>query len=135
MTLVSSDGKRYVDIGSEAIWQSVFYTTELIPSDIVKKMPLAIDLLSNRKCSHGKALETARQINLLRDAFSQIASEYVIIGKNCEHLSVAQRANLSPVTTSCGNLYTTSDGKDLLFELVCILTYAHYAEVEVYQPN
>lgn len=135
MTLVSSDGKRYVDIGSEAIWQSVLYTTELIPRDIVTKMPLAIELLSNRKCSHGNALETARQINLMRDAFSRIAPEHVIIGKNYGHLSAVQRASLSPVTTSCGNLYTTSDGKDLLFELVCILTYAHYVEADVFSPN
>lgn len=135
MTLISSDSKRYVDIGSEAIWHSVLYTTDLIPRDIVTKIPLAIELLSNRKCSHKDALETARQINLLRDAFSRIAPENVIIGKNNKRLSAGQIANLSPVTTSCGNLYTTSDGKDLLFELVCILTYAHYAEVEVFQPN
>lgn len=39
--------------------------------------------------------------------------------------------NLSGIVTSCGNLYTTSDGKDLLYEVVCVLTYAHYKKVDV----
>lgn len=39
--------------------------------------------------------------------------------------------NLSGIVTSCGNLYTTLDGKDLLYEVVCVLTYAYYKKVDV----
>ena len=38
---------------------------------------------------------------------------------------------LSGIVTSCGNLYTTLDGKDLLYEVVCVLTYAYYKKVDV----
>lgn len=33
--------------------------------------------------------------------------------------------------TSYDNLYTTAGGKDLLYELVCILTFTHYKRVDV----
>ena len=39
--------------------------------------------------------------------------------------------NISGIVTSCGNMFLTADGKDLLYELVSILTYAHYANVDV----
>ncbi len=37
---------------------------------------------------------------------------------------VPWKGNISSAITSCANLYTTSDGKDLLFELVSVLVYA-----------
>jgi hypothetical protein len=87
--------------------------------------------LKTGKCSHKDAYETARQINLIRDAFSQIAPSQAIYNKD----DLSERApwadNLSGIVTSCGNLYTTADGKDLLYELVCILTFAHYKKVDV----
>ena len=135
MTLISADDKRYVDVGSEQIWFSVLYTAEVFLQDMMQEITFARDFLSHKKCSASIALETARQINLLRDAFSKIPPENVIYDRNQLSFPAPWSKNLSPVITSCGNLFTTSDGKDLLFELVCLLTYAHYTEVDVYSPN
>ena len=135
MTLISADDKRYVDVGSEQIWFSVLYTAEVFLQDMMQEITFARDFLSHKKCSASIALETARQINLLRDAFSKIPPENVIYDRNQLSFPAPWSNNLSPVITSCGNLFTTSDGKDLLFELVCLLTYAHYTEVDVYSPN
>jgi tryptophan 2,3-dioxygenase len=69
MTLISADDKRYVDVGSEQIWFSVLYTAEVFLQDMMQEITFARDFLSHKKCSASIALETARQINLLRDAF------------------------------------------------------------------
>lgn len=44
---------------------------------------------------------------------------------------VPWKGRLSNVITSCANLYTTADGKDLLYEVVSILCYAEVAAVSV----
>lgn len=131
MIIMSSDDKRYVDVGSEGIWYSVLSTAEIRLAPMKKEIGLALEFLSTGKCNAQNAYETARQFNLIRDAFSRIAQSNAVYNKDKPSLSAPWSSNLSGIVTSCGNLYTTSDGKDLLYEVVCILTYAHYKNVDV----
>ena len=131
MIIMSSDNKRYIDVGSESIWNSVLSTAEIRLASMKRKIPLALDLLNTGKCSAQNAHETARQINLIRDAFSQLAPTDAVYNKDKPSMAAPWINNLSGIVTSCGNLYTTSDGKDLLYEVVCVLTYAHYKKVDV----
>lgn len=131
MIIMSSDDKRYVDVGSEAIWYSVLSTAEICLAPMKKKIRLALEFMNTGKCNAKNAHETARQFNLIRDAFSQIAPSNAIYSKDNLSLKAPWNSNLSGIVTSCGNLYTTSDGKDLLYEVVCILTYAHYKNIDV----
>lgn len=39
--------------------------------------------------------------------------------------------NLSPVVTSCANMFTTADGQDLLFEIVSILCYTQVTKTNI----
>lgn len=131
MIIMSSDDKRYVDVGSEGIWYSVLSTAEIRLAPMKKDIRLALDFLNTGKCSAKNAHETARQFNLIRDAFSQIDPSNAVYNKDKPSMAAPWSSNLSGIVTSCGNLYTTSDGKDLLYEVVCILTYAHYQKVDV----
>ena len=131
MILRTVDGKRMVDIGSYGIWYSVYSTADVRLSPMKKNISLAMSFLKDGKCSCKDAYETARQINLIRDAFSQISPENAVYNKDDPNELAPWTDNLSGIVTSCGNLYTTADGKDLLYELVCILTFAHYKKVDV----
>lgn len=131
MIIMTTDDKRYVDIGSEGIWNSILSTADVRLASMKKHINLALTFLEKGKCSAKDAFETARQFNLIRDAFSQISPADAVYDKDDVSAEAPWSGNLSGVVTSCGNLYTTSDGKDLLFEVVCILTYAHYMEVDV----
>jgi hypothetical protein len=131
MMVLSSDDKQHIDIGSAGIWNSVLSTAEVHLAPIKNKIRLALDFLNTGRCNSENAFETARQFNLIRDAFSQIPPSKAIYDKDNLSIAAPWSNNLSEIVTSCGNLYTTSDGKDLLFEVVSILTYAHYLEVDV----
>jgi len=131
MIIVSSDNQKMVDVGSGRIWNSVLSTAEVYLSTMRKEIGLALDFLKTGKCAGHNAFETARQFNLIRDAFSQIDPAKAVYDKDNPNLPAPWDKNLSGIVTSCGNLYTTSDGKDLLYEVVCILTYAYYQEVDV----
>lgn len=131
MIIRTTDDKRMVDVGSYGIWYSVYSTAEVRLSPMKKSLSLALAFLKSGKCSHKDAYETARQINLIRDAFSQITPSQAVYNKDDLSKVAPWADNLSGIVTSCGNLYTTADGKDLLYELVCILTFAHYKKVDV----
>jgi len=131
MVISTSNEKRFVDVGSEGIWKSVLSTAEIHLSYMAKEIPLALTFLNTGSCHSKTAFETARQFNLLRDAFSQIPPSEAIYDKDNPALLAPWAGNLSGIVTSCGNLYTTSDGKDLLHEIVAILTYAHYLKVDI----
>ena len=130
-TTLSIDANVYVDVGSEGSWNSVLSTAEVRLESMKKQINLALAFLETGKCSAKNTFETARQFNLIRDAFSQIAPSSAVYDKNNRSAIAPWSSNLSGIITSCGNLYTTSDGKDLLYEVVCVLTYAHYMEVDV----
>ena len=131
MIILSSADKRYVDVGSEDIWYSVLSTAEIRLAPLKQGIRLALDFLNTGKCSAMNAHETARQFNLIRDAFSQIDPSNAVYNKDKPSMVAPWINNLSGIVTSCGNLYTTSDGKDLLYEVVCILTDAYYRKVDV----
>jgi len=131
MIIISSDNERLVDVGSEEIWYSVLSTAEVRLAHMRKEINLALEFLRTGQCSTENAHETARQFNLIRDAFSQIPPSDAVYDMKNPSLEAPWSKNLSDIITSCGNLYTTSDGKDLLYEVVCILTYAHYKKVSV----
>lgn len=46
-------------------------------------------------------------------------------------MSAPWTRNLSGIVTSCANLYTRANGKDLLFEVFGILTCACYTKVDI----
>lgn len=131
MIIMSSDNKRYIDVGSEGIWYSILSTAEIRLAPMRKSINLALDFLHTGKFSTKNTPETARQFNLPRDALVQITPSNAVYDKENPSVAPPWSGNLSGIVTSCGNLYTTSDGKDLLYEVVCVLTYAHYKKVDV----
>ena len=131
MVITTSNEKRFVDVGSESIWKSVLSTVEIRLNYMIKEIPFALKFLNTGTCNSKDAFETARQFNLIRDALSQIPPREAIYDKDNMSLQATWIENLSGIVTSCGNLYTTSDGKDLLYEVVAILTYAHYLKVDI----
>lgn len=131
MRLISGDLCRDVDIGGSDIWFSVYSTIEKRLGVFKREIPFVISLFKTGKCDSVNALETARQFNLLRDKLSTLKPNKVVYDMNAPLKKAPWDADLSPVVTSCANLYITADGKDLLYEIVSILTYAHYAQVSV----
>lgn len=131
MVLTSSDGKRVIDVGAEDIWFSIYSTAEGRLGGFKKKIPKAMDFLVTKRCLADDAVETARQLNMLRDEFAKIPPEKLIYDLNDKKKKAPWSENISLVVTSCANLFTTADGGDLFFEVVGILVYAGIKEVDI----
>ena len=67
----------------------------------------------------------------MRDKLSNYPPEELVYDINDRSKHAPWEGNISPVVTSCANFYTTADGKDLLFEIVSILTYGAYMKTAV----
>ncbi len=131
MIIRTDKSEKVIDVGSNDILHALYSTIIGNLEKYYSEIEDAVDFLNERKCSNNKALECARQFNLIRDYLSQIKPENAIYDINDLTRTAPWDGNLSPVITSCGNMYLTSDGKDLLFEIVSVLTYAYYFGVDV----
>ena len=131
MRIISSDYERSVDIGTSDIWHSLYSIVETRSKNFKKSIPLALSFLKTGNSGAENALECARQFNLIRDELSKYPPQMAVYDIDDVTKSAPWADNISPVVTSCGNLYLTADGKDLLYEIVSILTYAYYAEVSL----
>ncbi|MGI6237666.1 MAG: Imm70 family immunity protein [Candidatus Excrementavichristensenella sp.] len=132
MTITSSNHAVQVDVGSGDIWHSLYSTVQVrLPKAIKERVPLAIDFLQNIHCGAEKALDTAREFNVIRDALSSFPPQDAVYDMNNPERKAPWAGSISPVVTSCANLYLTADGRDLLFEIVRLLTYAFYSQKSV----
>lgn len=131
MTLITTDGNRSVEIGQAAILHSLYSTVVARIKDVNEFAPDALNLLKTGRYSGKEGLKVARQLNLIRDRLSQIPPESAVYDIDNPGARAPWEGRVSEVITSCGNMYTTADGKDLLFELVSILTYVGYSKVAI----
>lgn len=131
MRLISDDGKRTVNVGGGDVWKALYSTTVNCLGKKKKKYDLAFDFLQSGKCEGKNGYEVARQINLIRDALAQVSPDKAVYDIDNPKLLAPWKDNLSPVVTSCANMFTTADGQDLLFEIVSILCYAQVTKTNI----
>lgn len=131
MRIETEDGKRTVNIGGGDIWNSVYSTVRVRLKDHQKEIPLALRFFERGRCEARDAMETARQINLIRDMLARYSPDEAVYDFRDPKKKAPWGNNISYVITSCANLYTTVNGQDLLYEAVSILCYAGIREVPV----
>ena len=131
MNLITTDEKKFVDIGNVDIWRCLYSTVAVRLKDYVHTVPNAFIFLKNGRCTFADAMKTAREINMIRDRLATIAPDDAVFDIDNPALEMPWKNNLSPVITSCNTMFTTSDGKDLLYEMVSILTYAGIKKVDI----
>lgn len=131
MRILTTDGKQVVNIGSSDSWTSIYYTAVDAYGLHKNKVAKALDFMTKGTCKGSDGYETARQFNLIRDKLATIPPEKVIYDIHDRKRKAPWEGNLSPVITSCANLFTTADGEDLLHEVVAILSYAQIVNTDV----
>jgi len=128
MILRTDDGKRIIDIGTSDLWFCFYSTVAIRLSNIKSRIPDALEFMKNQKCVYSKCLETARQFNLIRDELSCHPVSDIVYNMNDPNQKAPWEGRISNVITSCGNFFTTADGKDLIFELTALLCYSAYSQ-------
>ena len=131
MRLITKDGKRSVDIGSSDIWISVYSTAVESFGLRKRKVAQALKFMETGECDGKDGYEVARQFNLIRDELATVPPEKAVYDIHDPKKKAPWDGRISPVITSCANLFTTADGKDLLFEVVSIMCYAKIAKTDV----
>lgn len=130
LSIITSNESQVVHVGSGDIWISLMSTVDIRLKN-KKNISYAVNFLHSGECSAENALETARQFNIIRDELSKFGPDKVIYDSEDLKKEAPWKDNISPVVTSCANFFTTADGKDLLFEIVNILTYAALNDTSV----
>ena len=131
MTIMSNDCVVLADVGNSEYWNCFCSTIFTKLNSMKDSIPFALKFLENGTCEADDCLETARQLNLIRDKLSQLSTDEIVFDYKDPTNKKHKNINISPIVTSCGNFFTTADGKDLIFELNSILCYAAYKKVPV----
>ena len=87
--------------------------------------------MDQKACEYGDCLEVARQFNLIRDELSKYSSDDVVYDMNSSQKRAPWEGKISPVVTSCANIFTSTDGEDLLSGIVAACVYAYYARKRI----
>lgn len=132
MIIVSEDGKRVVNIGNSLYWHAVYSTIFGCIGINMKKYSYASSFLESGVCKAENGYRTAREINFIRDQLASFKPEDAIYDIDDRKKKAPWDGKISEVITSCANYYTTADGGDLLYEIVCILCYAQIANVSLH---
>ena len=131
MVVKCVDNSKSSEIGDNDLLFSFYSTICLNLKKSRNEINDAIRFLDSGKCNASDCLSVARQFNLIRDKLSLISTDKIVFDMNDPNRIPPWKDNISPVVTSCGNFYTTNDGKDMIYEIICILVFGYYAETDV----
>ncbi len=124
LTIITSDEKKFINTGTSDNWFSLVSTVDKRLKHCSKDISTAIDFLHSGECCTKDALKTAEQFNIIRTELSKLEPNQIVYDANKPNEEAPWKNNISPTVTSCADFYTTADGKDLLSEIINILTYA-----------
>lgn len=125
MTICTSDYKQSVDVGTGSVWYSVYSTAVTHLTDDDKEfLQYGMDFLKSGGCVADDAQITARQMELIQRRFAKIAPMDAVWDMDNPSQRGPWHQGVAGNVTSCANLYTTADGKDLFQEIISLLKYA-----------
>lgn len=132
MRIFTSDYVKNVDVGTGSVWYSIFSTASIrLSTDDQDFLQYAMDFLRTGECYADDAQITARQMELVKKRFAKLLPADAVYDMTHPDKQAPWYNNLSGRVTSCANLYTTADGKDLLNEAIDLLKYAANNKVDV----
>ena len=133
MRIYTADEKKSVDVGMGSIWYSIYSTASVaFSNDIKKDIPLAMEFMKTGECSAENVKDTKKQFEAVREAFSTIEPEKAVYDLHKPDVPPPWAGNIASTVTSCANLYTTADGKDLFNEVIALLDYAESQNLSVF---
>ena len=123
MNIMTADSKYSIPLDL-ATWQTLCSTVRYRLAPYKKEIHLALRFLEKKFCGSADCLETARQFNLIRDKLSSFNPDQIIYNETDLSQLPPWGRNISSTITSCANYLTSSDGFDLLSEIVRVLSCA-----------
>lgn len=132
MRLYSSDYKKTVDVGNGSLWHALHSTAVFkISNDDIDLLQFAMIFLDSSTCHRDDAQITARQMELLKKRLAKIPPNEVVYDMNDIRKKAPWGDFISESITSCADLFTTADGKNLLDEIITLLKYADKSNTDI----
>lgn len=131
MIITTKSNDRVVEIGSPSYLFCFYSTIKSHISSTSSETAKALSFLKEGKLSSESCIQTARELNKIRDTLSGIAPNKVVWDITDPRKSPPWGTNISPVITSLGNYFITADGKDFFFELIALLQHAAESKQDV----
>lgn len=124
MIITTASSDRTVQVGKSSYLFCFYSTIQSYIGIHHAETANALSFLKNGQLDYGHCIQTARELNKIRDILSTISPDKVVWDISDSKKNPPWGNNISPVITSLGNYFITADGKDFFFELISLLQYA-----------
>lgn len=131
MTIISDDEVKMVDVGTSDTLRALYSTALILLKNKKRDIEHGLEFLRTGECVAGSTKETERQIKIIMAELSLYKPSDAVYDYRDLKREAPWKDNISEHVTSCANLFTTADGKDLLKELIDILDYASVNGISV----
>lgn len=134
MTLMTEDGKMSVSIGSSTILHALYSTTKVHMGIGRLRVRSAMAFLESGVCKKGNIGTTLEQLKLVKLKLAEIEPARMVYDYKNRNMKAPWQHVMSDEITSCADLFTTSEGRLLIDELLLLLEYAHENELSIVWP-
>jgi len=124
MTFWSSDDKKFTDIGTTWWWTTLTLTINKRLKDILTQIPNVTNFLKESECKHGRCKETAEELKLVKEKLALLPISEIVLEKDKKIKKKEILKDIDISNTSCDDFLLTSDGRNILLELINILEYS-----------
>lgn len=131
MTIISEDQKKVLDVGNYEMWMCFYSTIISNLNHIADECSLAVNFLKKGKCESSDCMETARQLNIIKDGLSRLSIDKIVYDYTDTKKKAPWINKISYIVTSCGSFFTTAEGRDLISEINVVLCYAAIRKISV----
>ncbi|WFF73431.1 Imm70 family immunity protein [Proteiniclasticum sp. QWL-01] len=124
MLIISSDSQQIVDVGTNDILNALSSTIQVWLWPYISDIEEALEFIIYGTSDANKTIEIAKQFVFIRDKLSLLGPECAVYDISNPTKPGPWNGYISKEVTSCANLFTTSDGKNLLDEIIRLCHYA-----------
>lgn len=131
MRLVTSDYKKVVDVGTAPVWNSLYSTVKLrVSGKLDEESNEILFFLQTGECKKENLSKTLTGMKQVQKILKEVdAKDFVY---DYRHLEKKAPWKINEAILSCAELYTTSEGKNLLDETIDLLEYACDNNIEIF---
>ena len=123
MTIISADESKMVNTGTSDTLRALYSTAFTLLKEKGNQIKLGLEFLKTGNCTVEQTGETLKQLKTIKKELSSFKPDEAVYDYRNPKKEAPWKDNISNDVTSCADLFTTDDGKDLLLELIDMLAY------------
>ena len=134
MDIMSSDGKIIIDVGTYKNWNALYSTAWTLLKKDRKQYKATFSFLKSGECEADKIGTVLNEISAIKNELKKIDASKAVYNYKKVSEKGPWENNEDNKLKSCADLFVTSEGDNLLNELLALLVYCRDNKLSIALP-